>query len=56
MPGLAWEDPRLGGYGLGLAQLGAEPSNALYMSITKKPGSIREGKTAYMAKPYGTLS
>ena len=56
MPGPAWEDPRLGGYGLGLAQLGAEPSNALYRSITKKPGSIREGKTAYMAKPYGILS
>ena len=56
MPGLAWEDPMLGGNSLVLAQLGAEPSNALYRSITKKPGSICEGKTAYMAKPYGTLS
>ena len=56
MPGPAWEDPRSGGYGLGLAQLGDEPSNALYMGFTPKPGSIREGKTAYLAKPYGTLS
>ena len=56
MPGPAWEDPRSGGYDMGLALLGAEPSNALHRNITKKPGSIREGKTAYMAKPYGTLS
>ena len=54
--GIAWEDPKSGEKGLGLAQLGVEPSNALYRSITKKPGSIRECKTAYMAKPYGTLS
>ena len=55
-PGLAWEDPRPGEKGLGLAQLGAEPSKGLYSAFTPKQGSIREGKTAYMAKPYGTLS
>ena len=56
MTGPAWEDPRSGEKGLGLAQLGAEPSKGLYSAFTLKPGSIREGKTAYMAKPYGTLS
>ena len=48
MTGLAWEDPRLGEKGLGLAQLGAEPNKGLYSAFTLKPDSIREGKTAYM--------
>ena len=55
MTGPAWEDPRLGEKGLDLAQLGAEPSKGLYSTFTPKSGSIREGKTAYMAKHYGTL-
>ena len=56
MGGPTWETPRSGWEDLGLAQLGAGPYNGLYLAFTPKPGSIREGKTAYMAKPYGTLS
>ena len=56
MPGPTWEDPRLGGHGLGLAQLGAEPSKGLFMTFIQKPGTIRQGKIAFMAKSYGTLS
>ena len=54
--GLAWETHRSGWEVLGLAQFGARPCIGLYLAFTLKPGSIREGKTAYMAKPYGTLS
>ena len=53
---MAWEDPRPGWVGLGWAQLGAGHSNAQYSNLYPKLGLIREGKTAYMAKPYGTLS
>ena len=54
MPGV-WDG--LGGpqAGLGWAQLGAGHSNAQYSNLYPNPGLIREGKTAYMAKPYGTL-
>ena len=56
MSGPAWEDPKPGWVGSVQAQFGVGPNNSLYMAITPKPGSIHEGKTAYMAKPYGTLS
>ena len=58
MPG-AWADlgdPQVGLGGLGLAQEIARHSNAQYSDLYPKPGSIREDKTAYMVKPYGTLS
>ena len=54
--GPAWETPRPVWVGAGLPYLGAGPYNGLYLAFTPKPVSIREGKTAYMAKPYGTLS
>ena len=58
MPG-TWADlgdPQVRLGGLGLAQKTVGHSNAQYSDLYSKPGSIRKGKTAYMAKPYGTLS
>ena len=56
MPGLAWETPRPVWVGSGLYRLGVGHWSGLNLEIYPKPGSNREGKTAYMAKSYGTLS
>ena len=56
---LSWADlgdPLTVWVGSGLPWLGAWHSSGLYSALYPKPGSIRKGKIAYMAKPYGTLS
>ena len=51
MPGPAWETPRSGEHGLGLAQLGAEPSNGLFMAFIQNRAQSVKAKLHIWQNP-----
>ena len=51
MGGPAWEDPRSGGHGLGLAQLGAEPSKGLFMAFIQNRAQSVKAKLHIWQNP-----